>query len=359
MTARERFLAICLRKPVDRGLLWQERFWQETYARFLAEGMPADYAFRWDFDDDQESLGALGINLGYLPAWEVGQVADEGDTVLLRDEYGVIKRAWKGRSGMPQFVTFPVSNRADWERVAPRLLADNAGRFPADWPARVQRAASAAYPISFGGAHLCGFFSFLRELCGDEVYYLFADDPDLLREMLDFQSARLCTLLRRATAEVHVHRLFIWEDMAYKTGPLIGPETFRDFLMEPYQRYIDTARACGVEVIDLDSDGNIHALLPLWVELGINLIHPFEVAAGMDVVAVQRQYGERLAMRGGIDKRALAAGPAAIDVELARVRPAVDAGGYMPHVDHAIPPDVSWENYRYYERRRAEMLGAY
>jgi len=60
---------------------------------------------------------------------------------------------------------------------------------------------------------------------------------------------------------------------------------------------------------------------------------------------------------GGVDKRALAAGPDAIDRELERIRPAVEAGGCIPAVDHSVPPDVSWENFQYYLKRRAELLG--
>ncbi len=356
MNARERFIGICRQQLPDRGLSWQERFWPETVQRWRGEGLPEAFDFGWDFDDDRDSMSALGINLGFLPAWETDPVKDEGETLLVRDEYGVVKRVLKNRSGMPQFVSFPVAGRADWEQVRPRLAADAGERFPADWAARVAWAGAADYPVSFGGSHLCGFFSFLRELCGDEVYTLLYDEPELIHEMLAFQADRLSTLLRRVAREVRVDRVFIWEDMAYKTGPLIGPEQFRQFLLEPYQRYIATARACGVPVVDVDSDGNIEKLIPLWLEAGVNLLHPFEVAAGMDVVAVKRQYGDRVALRGGVDKRALAAGPAAIDRELERIRPAFEAGGYIPHVDHSVPPDVSWENFRYYLRQREKLV---
>ena len=355
MNARERFVNTCRHQPTDRGVLWQERFWPETLERWRTEGMPDDFDFGWDYHDDRDSMRALGINLGFLPAWETGLVTDEGPTQLVRDEYGVIKRVWKAKSGMPQFVSFPVSNRADWEAVRERLSADAPGRFPADWAERVQRANAAEYPVSFGGSHLCGFFSFLRELFGDDVYYVFADDPDLLHDMLTFQSERLSDLLRRAAGEVRIDRLFIWEDMAFKTGPLIGPELWREFLMEPYQNYIAVAGECGIPVVDVDSDGNIEKLIPLWLEAGVTMLHPFEVAAGMDIVKTKHEYGDRLAVRGGVDKRALAAGPDAIDRELERIRPAVEAGGCIPAVDHSVPPDVSWDDFQYYLRRRAEL----
>ncbi len=73
-----------------------------------------------------------------------------------------------------------------------------------------------------------------------------------------------------------------------------------------------------------------------------------EVAAGMDVVALRREFGRGLRMAGGFDKRILAAGKAAIRKELARLRPVIEEGGYIPAIDHGTPPDVSFANVREY-----------
>jgi uroporphyrinogen decarboxylase len=62
------------------------------------------------------------------------------------------------------------------------------------------------------------------------------------------------------------------------------------------------------------------------------------------------------ALMGGIDKRALAAGREAIDRELERLIPAVEKGGYLPMVDHLVPPDVTLENYLYYLERRRKLF---
>ena len=61
-------------------------------------------------------------------------------------------------------------------------------------------------------------------------------------------------------------------------------------------------------------------------------------------------------MMGGIDKRALAAGPKAIDEEIKRVRPAVKKGRYIPEIDHLIPDNVSWRNYSYYAEQMKKMI---
>ena len=107
----------------------------------------------------------------------------------------------------------------------------------------------------------------------------------------------------------------------------------------------------------LDSDGNVEELIPLWLESGINGVYPMEVAAGMDVVKLRREYGKDLLMTGGIDKRVLARDRKAIDEELEAKIPLAEQGGYIPHIDHAIPHDVPYENFAYYWERKKEWLG--
>jgi hypothetical protein len=38
------------------------------------------------------------------------------------------------------------------------------------------------------------------------------------------------------------------------------------------------------------------------------------------------------------------------------VRPLVQDGGYIPSLDHGVPPDVSFANYCYYAERLCEIL---
>jgi len=126
-------------------------------------------------------------------------------------------------------------------------------------------------------------------------------------------------------------------------------------MLPRYRRVADVLRQRGVKYIGLDSDGQIDPLIPVWMDAGLNFLYPFEVQAGMDVRAVRRKYGRGLRLWGGVDKRALAKGPGAIDAELARLKPLIDAGGYIPHTDHSCPPDISYDNYCYYLQRLSEV----
>ncbi len=356
MNSRERLVSYVLNKPVDRGIFFSESPWSETLARWQREGMPEDYNFDYDFDEHW-SRNCLGINIGPQPPFEETVLKDEGDKKLIQDKNGIIMRVLKEGTSMPQFVSFPVRDRKTWDEMKKRLDPDLSGRFPNNWKERVEKLRWSSTPIATPQSHLDGFFGFLRELCGDNIYYMFYDDPDLIRDMLDFQVYRLTVLIKKITRDISVDIQYIWEDMCYNSGPLISPEQFRDFLLEPYQKVIEVSKQCGIPVIDMDSDGNMNKLLPLWVEAGVNMMHPFEVAAGMDVVEVKQKYGNQFCIRGGIDKREIAKGFKYIDKEIERVRPAFELGGYIPSFDHKVSADIAWDNMQYYLEKKAEMVG--
>lgn len=124
-----------------------------------------------------------------------------------------------------------------------------------------------------------------------------------------------------------------------------------------YRRITDLAQSKGIDLNFVDCDGNVEELIPLWLESGISGIYPMEVAAGMDVVKLRSEYDKDLLMTGGIDKRVLAQDRKSIDAELEAKIPLTEKGGYIPHIDHAIPHDVPYENFAYYWERKKALLG--
>lgn len=178
----------------------------------------------------------------------------------------------------------------------------------------------------------------------------------MVHDMMETMTELSISVLANALREAPVTLVQFWEDMCYRGGPLISPRLFREFMLPRYCRICDAIRSAGVDVIFLDSDGDVTELAPFWLEAGVNGLFPFERAAGNDVADLRRRYGRDLLMSGGIDKRALVRGRTAIDAELDRVIPVAREGGYVPTIDHGIPPDVPWEAFRYW-RGKKELLG--
>ena len=140
---------------------------------------------------------------------------------------------------------------------------------------------------------------------------------------------------------------------------MISPEMMRRFLTPYYRQVYQELQSRQSQKLhfEIDTDGDCRGVIEVYTEIGADGMSPFEVAAGCDVVESGAQYPE-LFISGGIDKRVLARGPEAIDKMLQHIMPAMTKRGrYIPTCDHAVPDDVSLENYLHYRRRMMEMDG--
>ncbi|MFW6059048.1 MAG: uroporphyrinogen decarboxylase family protein [Phycisphaeraceae bacterium] len=276
----------------------------------------------------------------------VCEIADTYDVSYLRSARDFVTRTW---------LRCPVEQRSDWEKMAWRYDADDPARFPDDWLDRCRRLRGRAHPV---GVTISGPFWQLREWLGFEgLCMLLIDDPDFARQMISFWQDFVARMLERMLRDFVPDYVTISEDMAYKQNPMIGPEMARAFLLPCWRRWVEICRAAGVPLLHLDSDGYIGSLLPLWIEAGFNWTSPVEVAAGNDLPAFRKTFGKAMAYSGGVDKRAMARGGETIHREMDRLRPVIEAGGYVPGCDHAVPADVSWPNFLEYCRLLAEATG--
>jgi uroporphyrinogen decarboxylase len=259
-------------------------------------------------------------------------------------------------------LAFPVQDRGGFEDMRERYAGDPLLRYPAEWRRVAAGLRQTDRPVTLLNplAGTFGYYSMLRNWIGTEALsYLFYDDPGLVQECLEYLTDFALGLMAPALAEACFDFYIIHEDMAGKGGPLVGPELFRRFFTPHYRRLIDFLHRHGVDLILVDTDGNFEALVPAFLEVGVNGFCPMEVAAGMDPVAMRRRYGTAFCMLGGIDKRQIAQGRAAIDRQVDQVMlPLLAGGGYIPTIDHSIPPDVAYPDFLYYlERKRRALAG--
>ncbi|MGQ9631735.1 MAG: uroporphyrinogen decarboxylase family protein [bacterium] len=357
MNDRERFLATMRYQDADRAPYWGAMgAWPETIERWKGEGYGRPDAPKIETDRRDWQSQWFFPN----PPFEREIVSEDEDTVLYINHEGILMREFKKNpmSSMPQFVRFPVETREEFRRFwKERMNPDPSSRIGPDWKEKMAAYRDRDFPLIVISDRWGGFFGPLRNLLGVErLCMLFYDDPAFVEEMMDANADFIIEMMAQILDQTDIDVYGFWEDMAYRTGPLIGPEMVRRFMLPRYRRVVDFLRSRGVEFISLDSDGNISSLIPIWLDAGINILYPFEVQAGMDVLKVRREYGRQLRIWYGIDKRALARGPKEIDEEVARVAPLVEDGGYIPGLDHSAPPDISFENYCYYMRKLREIL---
>jgi hypothetical protein len=381
MNSRERFLATMAFEPIDRPLYWESGYWAETLRQWYQQGLPKEQGIPDDlpggdtvrgellgpvpgevldvdvhrYMDFDAGLVRIPVNNFLWPEFEPVVLEDHGDWILGRDKWGIISRELKDHTSLPLFVSGPVNSREDLERLAAeRLRPDLEGRLPDDWSSFLDKARNRDFPLAIGGKH--GFFGTPRFLLGNMALLLaFHDKPDLIKAMNAHLADFWIALYEQVLAEVQPDLALIWEDMCYKSGPLISPAMFEEFMLPYYRKLTGFFLDHGIKVILVDTDGDCRALIPLFLKGGVTGIYPLEVTGGMDVVAIGVEY-PTLQLIGGLDKQAIARGPEAVDQELqTKVPPLLRRGGYIPCADHLIHPEVSWNNFVYYRRKIASL----
>jgi uroporphyrinogen decarboxylase len=359
MTDLQRFRAVMNYQPRDRAIYGAGMgMWPETLERWQAEGYDPSQEPLFPRDRWEWQGGWFFPN----PPFERRVIEQDEATVLYINHEGILMRERKDHpySSMPQFVRFPVETRDDFRRFwRERMQPDLSARIALDYVERLSGYRSRELPLIVISDRWGGFFGPLRNLVGVErLCMLFYDDPAFVEEMMDATADFIVAMMDQILDCTDVDVYGFWEDMAYKTGPLIGPELVRRYMLPRYRRVVEYVRGRGVPLVALDSDGQVWELIPIWLDAGVNVLYPFEVQAGMDVNEVRRRFGRELRIWFGIDKRALAQGPAAIDAELERVRPLIEEGGYVPGLDHSVPPDVPYANYCHYMERLLQCVGS-
>jgi uroporphyrinogen decarboxylase len=387
MHTRERLLATFNFEPCDHPPYWEWAYWPETLDRWYSEGLERRQGYPdWMGKSDPLNGGAgdwrppmpregdakreLGLDEGYFhpPVW--GRIPLPCDKVILeendqfqilRDTDGVTKKILKDTMSMPMFISYPIKSRRDWEEMKANLNPFFRERIPPDWDevtARL-RDSQRSFPVSLLGFPE-GLFGQLRDLMGvDYLLYSLYDDPSMIHDILNVMTELWIGLWEEQAAQFEVDSVTFWEDMCFRSGPLISPKMFQTFLSPHYKRLTDAGRSMGIKNYLVDSDGDMRKLIPLWIEAGITGVYPFEVQAGMNIEEIGKQYPD-LVILGGIDKREIDLGPEAIDRELEKRLPfLLQRGGFVPTLDHHVTPEVSWSDFAYYRQKLAEYCEKY
>ncbi|MBT4140135.1 MAG: hypothetical protein HOE48_19615, partial [Candidatus Latescibacteria bacterium] len=197
-----------------------------------------------------------------------------------------------------------------------------------------------------------------RQLMGEEALCIaYYEQPELIHDILNTIAETTVKLLDRVTQKVQIDLLSVHEDMAGKSGPLAGPRQVVEFIAPYYRRVWDMLQERGTRLFDQDSDGDMNAIIPAFIDAGINLMHPMEPAANMDIVKVREQYGTQLAFYGGIDKHIIRRSQEEITAELEyKIPPMINTGGCILGLDHRIPNGTPLKNYRFYLQKVWEII---
>lgn len=357
MTHRERFNRVLHFESVDHIPDEEFGYWTDTLKAWHQQGLP-----QWVNNNAKADLffgfaprKHVPLKVGLYPAFKE-EVLEETDTHrIIIDNLGVKCLVHKdGTSSIPHYLEFPVHDRRSWLSFQKRLNPDTPGRIPNIFK-RLPQWQTRDYPL---GVNVGSLFGWIRNWVGFEgVSLMIYDDPELFEEIMERITHLIIQTITPTLQQIDIDFAAGWEDMCFNHGPIISPALFERYMVPRYQRITSLLKQYGVDRVIVDCDGDISQLVPLWLDAGINCMFPLEIAAGTDPYHMRDQYGDRVLLLGGVNKRPLIEGKDAIKREIRRIEPLIREGGYIPHVDHRVPPDVTYENYLYYLKVKRDTFG--
>lgn len=296
--------------------------------------------------------------IDYGPMLAGSVIEENKDYRIFKDKYGLTNKVLTQKSSIPMVIDYPIKNKKDFQEYI--SLYDNSGdgiakRLPENFESLVENLRNRDFPIRLGGNPF-GFSFLARHLMGEVTFMLsMYDDPGLIKEFNEYFLNFTMDYWSVILGKVEVDCVFILEDIAYRSGSFISKDMFDAFMMPYYLRLIDFLKQYRIKNIFVDCDGLIGELIPLWLEAGVTGLFPFE--AVNDIVQIRQEYPS-LKMMGGFNKKVLFADSSKqkIDDELDRVFSVMKLGGYIPHIDHAVSEDVTWENFKYYRERLNNLI---
>ncbi len=387
MNSREKFLSVMRMKDADYSGVEIPKvefgYWAGTIRRWFKEGLPMVAPIPEDYSDgvaimankniygEMEKAGDVNVQpffgldqyltkfpVDYSPMFEK-EVIEKTDThIVYKDEYGVTNKTTVDKTTLPMEIDNPVKDWKTWLNYKQYYDSSTIEkRLPPNWSEIVKKLKTRDFPIRLGGTN-GGFLGFPRQIMGITRYMMaLMDDPKLIHDINNTFCNFLIEYYGRICKDVEIDCILIWEDMAYKSGSLISPQHFREFLTPYYKRMVSFAHDVGIDIIITDSDGYVEDLIPLIIETGVTGMYPFERAAGNDLLRIRKMFPDFQIM-GGFDKRTMFAsgGKEAIDKELEIVKEVLKKGRYIPHTDHFVSEDCTFENFSYYRNKLNKII---
>ncbi len=358
MAPLERFNNIMDFKKVDRVIDAEFGYWNDTLRRWHSEGLPshvdciekADVYFGFDV-----WRKGLSVDNGLKPCFEPEVIEDNGTHKIMYDNHRVKCKVFSnGTDSIPHYLDFPIKDKASYQPFKERLIADANNRVFVDWAQNLELLKNRNYVLECNGGSTAGI---IRNWMGFEGICMgIFEQPDLLEEILEDLSNVSAANARAVTQHISPDLIGWWEDIAFKNGPIVTPDFFIGSCGRAMKKVMDVYTKSGTRFAYVDCDGDFRALMPGWLNNSVNIMFPLEVASGVDPVDL-RKNNSGIRMMGGVNKVVLIEGKQAIKKELLRIKPIVEEGGFIPHVDHRVQADVSYDNYLYYLEVKRDLFG--
>lgn len=145
-----------------------------------------------------------------------------------------------------------------------------------------------------------GIFECLNDVFGIEVHLRYLAEYEEELHRVYRRQAEWNLAFANNCIDLGVDMIHVSDDWGMQTGLMFSPATWRK-LIQPYHRIIaEEVKRRGV-FVSLHSDGNITSVLDGVVDLGYDVVHPYQESAGMDLQVFKDNYRDKFTVMGGLD----------------------------------------------------------
>ena len=352
MTSYERIKRMFEHKEADRVPITDSP-WGATLERWHHQGLPEDTSFVDYFGLDKVAR----IGADNSPRYPVEIIEESDEFVIRTDRWGTTQKNWKHSGSTPEFLDYRVKDPETWADARKRMKPDrdriNWDHLEKNFP----RWRDEGHWIEAG--FWFGFDVTHAWMVGTErVLVALAMQPEWVMDMFNHYLEVDIALFNMVWDAGYRFDAVHWpDDMGYKYNTFFSLDMYREMLKPFHRRAADWAHQKGIKV-QLHSCGDVHTFIPDLIEIGIDMLNPLEVKAGMDPIALKKEYGDRLALHGGLNAL-LYNTPEKMWDEMRRVIPEMKKdGGYWIGSDHSVPDCVTLDMFRTFVDL-AKELGSY
>lgn len=149
------------------------------------------------------------------------------------------------------------------------------------------------------GMHIHDAFNYPYYLMGMEnLFIAIFENPDAVHKIVEISVEHNIALAKKAVA-LGADFILLGDDYGGGNQLLVSPDMFREFFLPGLRKVVSAVKDMGVFCFK-HCCGNINEILDDMVTTGIDVLHPLDPSANMDILAVKETYKELVVM-GGIN----------------------------------------------------------
>ena len=344
------------RKAIDRIPIF-DAAWEDTLSAWQKEGFPAD-TYPGDFFDWDIVTLSVDTSMGL----EQKLLSDDGEYRVIQDRHGYTVKKIIGKSRTVECLDHVTTDRQTWENLKHRFQFNPKDKSRVDdksyflhmdeYPTWEQ--AKAKYDRLRQKNKYLAFNAYgpwegtWRHRGYQDLLMDVAMDPDWVHDMGSAQTGLLIDILKHSIKlDMKPDSIFMVDDLGSTKALLFSPDSWRAIFKPIYKKLGEFLHDNGISFW-LHCCGSCEPLFEDLIESGLDVIQPLQAHAGLDVRLLKPKYGDRLTFWGNIDARKMSGPAEDLEAEIRdKITIAKQGGGYMYHSDHSIPPEVSFDRYKW------------